>query len=479
VAPPSRSSLLLAAAFALSGCSPQAYRPQPLNAEDSAAAFRARSVNDPGLRAFMLANGYSDISWPVRAWGLQELTLLALYFHPDLDIARAQWAEAQAAVVTAARRENPRFELMPEYHSGPYPRFELASLSPWTLHFIFDLTLVTAGKREVRVEHANALSESARLGVGAATWRVRSRVRDRFVAYHAALRQADLMQQEVAARSQVVLLLEHRFEAGAVARSEVTTARLGLGEAQLRLARAQIALATALPGLADAVGLAPQSLLRIELALAELEAPPQPTVPDAPALERIALTNRLDILGALMRYAAAEAALKLEVANQYPDLHLFPGYEWDQGDNRWGLGVGFTLPLPHAYEGPIREAAARRETEAHRFTALQARVIAEVAEALARLHAARREWEEARRLRLTTESRMKEVDERFRAGQADRLDQASARLEAVSARSLELDALIAQQTGLGRLEDALQRPLDPTQTLGVPYQDPRSLRSAP
>jgi len=38
----------------------------------------------------------------------------------------------------------------------------------------------------------------------------------------------------------------------------------------------------------------------------------------------------VDVLGALCRYAASQAALQLEIAKQYPDIHLQPGYEFDQ-----------------------------------------------------------------------------------------------------------------------------------------------------
>jgi outer membrane protein TolC len=35
------------------------------------------------------------------------------------------------------------------------------------------------------------------------------------------------------------------------------------------------------------------------------------------------------VLAALADYAASEAALRLEIAKQYPDIHLNPGYQLD------------------------------------------------------------------------------------------------------------------------------------------------------
>jgi outer membrane protein TolC len=90
------------------------------------------------------------------------------------------------------------------------------------------------------------------------------------------------------------------------------------------------------------------------------------------------LQGRSDIQSALAEYAAAEADLQLQIAKQYPDVHLSPGYQYDQGDNKWSLGVTFELPLLNQNQGPIAEARARRLESAARFTELQAKVIGEI-----------------------------------------------------------------------------------------------------
>ena len=73
-----------------------------------------------------------------------------------------------------------------------------------------------------------------------------------------------------------------------------------------------------------------------------------------------ALLGRADILAALAEYAASQSALQLEMAKQYPDIHLNTGYEYDQGLQKWGLlGLGTELPLLNRNQGPIAEASAR------------------------------------------------------------------------------------------------------------------------
>src|SRR5204862_2361235 len=83
---------------------------------------------------------------------------------------------------------------------------------------------------------------------------------------------------------------------------------------------------------------------------------------------------------------AAEAAFQTEIAKQSPDVHVNPGYEYDQGDNKWSLGVSVELPILNQNQGPIAEARARREEAAARFNALQSKVLADIERAVEVFH---------------------------------------------------------------------------------------------
>ena len=67
-----------------------------------------------------------------------------------------------------------------------------------------------------------------------------------------------------------------------------------------------------------------------------------------------------------------------EVAKQYPDVRLSPGYQYDQGDNEWSLGLSVDLPILNQNQGGIAEAEARRTEAAAKFNAIQAKVVAEI-----------------------------------------------------------------------------------------------------
>ena len=70
--------------------------------------------------------------------------------------------------------------------------------------------------------------------------------------------------------------------------------------------------------------------------------------------------------------------MKLEIAKQYPDAHLGTGYQFDQGENKWALGLSVEIPVLNRNQGPIAETEAKRGEAAARVLALQARIVGEV-----------------------------------------------------------------------------------------------------
>src|SRR5437667_170854 len=133
--------------------------------------------------------------------------------------------------------------------------------------------------------------------------------------------------------------------------------------------------------LAEAVGLPSSALTDIELSFDGLDQ--FPTELTSAEVRRQAALSRTDLLAALAEYAASQSALQLEIAKQYPDLHLGPGYQLDQTDNKWSLGATLTLPVLNQNQGAIAEAKARREEAAARFVALQAQAVGEIDRAVA------------------------------------------------------------------------------------------------
>lgn len=150
-----RGWLPLVLAGALSGGT--AFQPRPIEPAKVAAGFGARSLADPGLRAYVAASlPAGRPALPPGTLDLTALTLTAFYYHSDLDLARAAVGVADAAVVTAGGRPNPVIVLSPEFDAGA-----LRGVSPWILGLSVEVPVETAGKRGFRIERAEHLSEAA------------------------------------------------------------------------------------------------------------------------------------------------------------------------------------------------------------------------------------------------------------------------------------------------------------------------------
>ena len=449
-------ALCCAAAVAILLTACQHYQPAPLDAGRTAASLEARSLADPALRTFLETNLHHPFpDWPTKEWDFPTLTLVAFYFHPSLDVARAQWETAQAGEKSAGGRPNPVVSATPGYSMNP-----AAGVSPWFPLVNLDIPIETAGKRSHRIAQARNLSEAARLNIASAAWQVRSNLRASLLDHAAAQQRVELLQKQLEAQKQIVALLEQRLQAGAVARNELSLPRMALAKAGVDLADAQSQAATARVRIAEALGLPAKAIDGAEFDFKLMpSADTGKEFTTAEAREQ-ALRGRPDVLAALAEYAAIESLLQVEIAKQYPDIHINPGYQFDQGEHKWSIGISAELPVLNQNQGPIAETKAKRQESAARFLALQAKIIAEIDRALAARAAASDQVTRQGQLAQLAREQSATVETLFKAGAADKLDRASAQLEASANDLAHLDAQIKAQQALATLEDAIQRPLE-------------------
>ncbi len=435
----------------ISGCA--TYHPKPLAPDQIASALEARTLDSPGLREFIQQNLKREVApWPPASWDLTMLSLAAFYYHPDLDVARAEWAVTRAGVITAGGRPNPNLGTTFQYNADAS-----AGVSPWTLGFNFDIPIETAGKRGYRIARAEAFSGAARFKIAVTAWQVRSRVRASLIDLYAGRLREALLKKQFEVREGFTRMLEQRLSVGMLALPIVTDARIARDKTRLALDEAKGQTAEAAVRLAEGLGLPACALDGVNFSFDFTDRLPG----DFPEEEvrRRALLNRPDILASLAEYAASESALQLQIARQYPDVHLGPGYLWDQGENKWTIGLSLTLPLFNRNQGPIAEAEARRQQAAARFAALQAQIINELDRALAGCRAAQKTFETAKELLNAERASQETLRRRLRPGEAARFTLVNADVALISAELSHLDALVEAQQALGLLEDALQRPL--------------------
>jgi len=432
----------------ISGC--VAYRPQPISPQASARAFSSRSLTGEETRAALVQSGLHQ-SWPPAQWDFKMLKTVALQMHPDAVLAHSKFESAQAGIRTAGERPNPTVSIAPQF----------VTPMKWMLGTYgvdFDIPIETGGKRSSRLVLAKAQVASAGFHVAEVAWTIRSRVRKAMLALSHASHRADLLGEAVKSQDEIIKFMEQRAEAGEASRPEITQSRLLLNQFRLQLADAERQQNESRADVAAAVGMSVNALDGETLDFSEFER--VPTARNVSAACRDALQHRADVLTALSEYAVSEATLRGEVAKQYPDIHLGPGYQWDAGVNKWNAGLGFTLPILNQNRGAIGEASARRNEAAARFESVQAGVLGEVEHAQAGQLGASSKYATAEELVAVQDKILLSAKTLTQSGESDRLSVISAQLEYTATALARLDALVELQTAFGQLEDALQTPLD-------------------
>lgn len=434
-------------------CGCARYHPRALDPPRLEREYRNRSLATEGLRAYVDSNVTpKPPEWPPAWLDLPLVTAVAFYYNPELDVARARVETAEAAVVTAGGRVNPSLNTGGGYSDNPE--------SALVFHFDLAFTIETAAKRALRILQAQKLAEAARTELAETAWRVRSKMRGALLAHLFAARRLDLVQGEVAVRTESLELLKKRLEVGEVSRPDVTAAEIETSTATVALRTAAGQVVETRAALAAAVGVPIDALGALPVRWQEADAPPALDRLPLEKVQEAGLLHRADVRRSLLAYAAAEAALRLEVARQYPDIDLNPGYSFDEAHHKIAFGPAFALPVFSRNKGPIAEAEACRQEGAALFTALQAQAIAEMETSLARYRTALAEFDEAdRRLAQLQREREESVRRALAAGEEDRVALAGARVESAVAARVRLDVLERAQVAFGALEDAVQQPL--------------------
>lgn len=383
--------------------------------------------------------------------------------HPQARLARV---ERKGAL---ARREAERVAARPGvWHGGELTLERQAGggvASPWTVGVVLELglseRLLGVSRGAARADAADALADEALADAALAAWQVHRQVRDARQAWMVGAQRVDLAEAVWRARREEADAWRSRLAHGAADAREADRARQFELEAAQDAEAARAAERGLRGALAAAVGLGAAQAASMVLARDDLLAPSPPLAgAGSPRWREAALLDRLDVRAGVARYAAADAALRLELARQLPELVLKPGWAWDQGDRRWSLGVGLSLPAVGGNRAGIQQASARRDAEAARFAVLQAQALGELEAARAAAEAARGDLLQSQTHITTAGGALQRVQRRLAAGSADRLEVIEARRGVLDAQRKVLAARAAEAAARAALEDVLQRPLE-------------------
>lgn len=316
------------------------------------------------------------------------------------------------------------------------------------------------GQRSARVDAAEALLGAAEDRFESRRVEVAAEVRTAFARALAADQQLSIAEESLALAKEEVAAAEERLRSGASSRIEVNVARAaGARAARERAAAAQRRTA-ALTALVLVTGVDPAERIELQGTLeAEVRA--------AGTLEAYvekALAQRKDVAAARRELDAARAERRLAGRAALPNPRVGVSYaeEGDAGGSaRITQGIlAFDLPIFDRNQEE-RGAAAARERQAEVVLAALTRAArAEVAQAVARLEAAREAAEAWTGGQLAAvRENMALVDEAYRAGKVDFFQLLVIRRETLEARNGYVEALEelhAAEAELGRSIGSLE-----------------------
>jgi outer membrane protein TolC len=419
-----------ALALGLLGCT--RYVPRPLQPENRAEVFRARRLDDSALVAWVSRFAGSPSA---QAWSDRQLAVAGLRLRSELARARADWVTAQAGERAAGARPQPGLQ-------GDVERAVSGSegASPWVVSLAAMHTVELGGKRGARLLQARARTTVAESDLRLAAWRIAQQVRAAAASAAAAQAEADELGGEVEVLQQVREVERARFAEAVLSGSELARTDAELQQLQADRSVARGAARVARADLAAAVGLPAQALDGMAIVLPGDSSCARENDQPIDSLESRALRRRAEVGRALGEYAVAEAELRGQVARQYPDLELGPGFIWDQGVHRWILAVALPALLGFRNRGAIHQAEASREAAAARVTEAQDSVLAQVEAAVQGCLGATEQIGTADSVVVATTRGLELARAAYQRGETSRLEPAQAELALARARRLARQA---------------------------------------
>ncbi len=451
-------ALPVALVFGLTGCANTPYVAKPVEPQQVTQKLLAKDPLDKAFKTFCIAQNYPENKLPFASWGVDELTLSALYHHTKLDVSKAQLAAAKAAIESAGMRTSPTL-------GAHVARSNQANgdIRPFSYGLNVDIPIETANKRALRVEEARHLAEAARLDVAEAGWALHSQLKQDWLDYHEHLARTAYLKSAVEQYDKQVALMQKRIQLGLSSNSDLAPILIQQTNMHAQLTESTSRHDILIARMATDAGLTQEKFTQIPVSPLDVEAAardintffadPQHTN----NLQSDALLNRIDIRRSLAKYAAAESKIKQEVAKQTPDISISPGFAFEFGDKIWSLGFSGLLNLLNKNPSLIREAEKLRAVEGAQFEALQATVIGETAQAKAQLGAAQLQLQHANLQKSSQLAALQRLQKQFDAGLIDRLEITQA--ETLYNNHIEntLAAQFALLRAMARFEDVIQR----------------------
>lgn len=431
-------------------------RPLASNAEK----ILAKNPLNNDFKQYLIKHGYAEEHLPLISWGVDELTLCALFYHTKLDVAKQQLALARLAVKTAGVKKIPTI-------NADIARSDQKNgdINPWAYGLSVDIPIATNDKRQFNIDKATKNVEASRLDVAEIAWQLRNQIATDLIAFHQNRAETELIQQEFDTHNHIARILAKRVDAGIASRTALNNVRLLSLKTKHSLNKKLAQSKQLKAKLAADVGLTPERFSNIKIKPLSLTATlaKQAALLEVPleskALQEQALLNRIDIRRSIAKYAAAEAEIKLQAAKQIPDITLSPGFLFEFGDKIWSLGFSSLLSLLHPNTALTEEAKQLQAIEGAQFEHLQASIIADISQAHVRYQTDKQNIDQAEAA-LAEQSKLEiNMQKQFDSGLIDRLVLTEHTLNTLTAKQQLLVSQFALLKTTNQIENIMQKPL--------------------
>jgi outer membrane protein TolC len=431
---------LVLASLVTGGC--QTYRRAPLDLGAHQARWAHRSPSSHEVRELALrlaaATSVPSEFEPSDGLSLAEGEAVALVYNAGLRLARLEAAEAAASARHAGRWADPVFGFDGE-------RILSDVANPWIAAASIGITLPFSGRLEGERRHASAEHRAAVADVLRDEWATRTRLRSRWLAWSFQSLRADLTRTLLDRLGGVAEIATRLEEAGELTRIEGRIFRAEQASRRIELTLLEARADELAIELKDVMGLLPG---------APVDLVPQTGAGPAPISTEHDIGANPEMCAHRARYEIAEESLRLEIAKQYPDLRVGPGYRREDGNDRATLGLELPLPVWNLNRRGIAEARARRALAQAQFETAYERLASEAAAAeVRRAGAARRREEIESSLIPLIDEQAGEVQRVAELGQVNTLLMLDTLVRQHEAKLKLLDARLEEELATVRLQE--------------------------
>jgi outer membrane protein TolC len=189
---------------------------------------------------------------------------------------------------------------------------------------------------------------------------------------------------EVKMQNDILHMLKKRKIAGIVSSAELDLSQLELNRNIQKLNDEQIRVSELRAMLGKITGLTPEKFNLLTLAPLNLDGfinefdSALNNESNKDKLNNLGIYNRIDLRIALAQYALAESKLKLQIAEQYPDITFSPAYLYDYGASKWILGLSTLIPSTRKNQALINEAKKISDIEVLSIEKLQTSILNDI-----------------------------------------------------------------------------------------------------